>query len=132
MNWQYVTSSLKNFIIENILSTAFSLPCRFSSIRIIKLISIEFQFTDILFQYSANMHCMKNFLFGVFLVHIFPHSDGIQRDTPYLSVFSLNAGKCGPKKHRKEHFSSSNVNQLLSDSVLHSTKAPKQHKRKTF
>ena len=132
MNWRYVTSSLKNFIIENILSTAFSLPCRFSSIRIIKLISIEFQFTDILFQYSVNMHCMKNFLFGVFLVHIFPHSDGIQRDTPNLSVFSLNAGKCGPEKHRKEHFSSSNVNQLWSESVLHSTKVPKQHKRKTF
>ena len=132
MNWRYVTSSLKNFIIENILSTAFSLPCRFSSIRIIKLISIEFQFTDILFQYSVNMHCMKNFLFGVFLVHIFPYSDGIRRDAPYLSVFNLNAGKCGPEKHQKEHFSSGNVHQLLPESVLHSTKAPRQHKRKTF
>ena len=25
----------------------------------------------------------------------FPHSDWIRRDTPYLCVFSLNAGKCG-------------------------------------
>ena len=33
-----------------------------------------------------------------FLVRIFPHSDWIQRDNPYLSVFSPNAGKCGPEK----------------------------------
>ena len=33
-----------------------------------------------------------------FLVRIFPHSDGIQRDTKYLSVFSPNAGKYGPEK----------------------------------
>ena len=33
-----------------------------------------------------------------FLVHIFPHLDWIRRDTPYLSVFSLNAGKYGPEK----------------------------------
>ena len=34
-----------------------------------------------------------------FLVHIFPHSDWIWRDTPYLSVFSPNAGKYGPVKN---------------------------------
>ena len=33
-----------------------------------------------------------------FLVRIFPHSDWIGRDTPYLSVFSPNAGKYGPEK----------------------------------
>ena len=33
-----------------------------------------------------------------FLVRIFPHSDWIQRDTPYLSVFSPNVGKYGPEK----------------------------------
>ena len=33
-----------------------------------------------------------------FLVCIFPHLDWIQRDTKYLSVFSPNAGKCGPEK----------------------------------
>ena len=36
-------------------------------------------------------------VFGVILVHIFPHLDWIQRDTPYLSVFSPNTGKCGPQ-----------------------------------
>ena len=30
---------------------------------------------------------------GLHFSHIFPHSDWIQRDTPYLSVFSPNAGK---------------------------------------
>ena len=34
----------------------------------------------------------------VFLVHIFPHSDWIRRDTSYLSVFCSNAGKYGPEK----------------------------------
>ena len=33
-----------------------------------------------------------------FLVCIFPHSDWIQTDTLYLSVFSPNAGKYGPEK----------------------------------
>ena len=33
-----------------------------------------------------------------FLVRIFPHSDWIQTDTKYLSVFSPNAGKYGPEK----------------------------------
>ena len=37
-------------------------------------------------------------IFEVFLVRIFPHSDWIQRDTEYLSVFSPNGGKYGPKK----------------------------------
>ena len=33
-----------------------------------------------------------------FLVSVFQHSDWIRRDTLYLSVFSLNAGKYGPEK----------------------------------
>ena len=33
-----------------------------------------------------------------FLARIFPHSDWIQRDTPYLSIFSPNVGKYGPEK----------------------------------
>ena len=37
-------------------------------------------------------------VFGVFLVHIFPHLDWIARDAEYLFVFSLNAGKNGPEK----------------------------------
>ena len=32
------------------------------------------------------------------LVRIFPHSDWIRRDTPYLSVFSPDAGKYRPEK----------------------------------
>ena len=36
--------------------------------------------------------------YEVFLVRIFPHSDWIRRDTKYLSVFSLNAGKYGSGK----------------------------------
>ena len=35
----------------------------------------------------------------------FPHSDWIRRDTPYLSLFSLNAGKSGPEQLRIRTFS---------------------------
>ena len=42
----------------------------------------------------------KVYLLEVFLARIFPHSDWIRRDTPYLFVFSLNARKCGPEKLR--------------------------------
>ena len=37
-------------------------------------------------------------VFGVFLFRIFPHSDWIRRDTPYLFVFSINMRKYGPEK----------------------------------
>ena len=33
-----------------------------------------------------------------FLVLIFPHLEFVRRDTKYLSVYSLNAGKYGPEK----------------------------------
>ena len=36
--------------------------------------------------------------YGVFLIPIFPHSYWTWRDTPYLSVFSPNAGKYGLEK----------------------------------
>ena len=39
-------------------------------------------------------------VFGFFLVRIFPHSDWIRRNTENLSVFSPNAGECGPEKLR--------------------------------
>ena len=39
-------------------------------------------------------------VFRIILVLIFPYSGWIQRDTPYLSVFSPNAGKCGPESFR--------------------------------
>ena len=37
--------------------------------------------------YRTTTAC-KLYVFGVILVHIFPHSDWIRRDTEYLSVFS--------------------------------------------
>ena len=39
-------------------------------------------------------------VFGVFLVRIFPHTDWIWRENPYLSVFSPNAGQCGKEQLR--------------------------------
>ena len=43
-------------------------------------------------------HCVKCPNTEFSLVCIFPHSDWIRRYTPYLSVFSPNAGKYGPEK----------------------------------
>ena len=34
----------------------------------------------------------------LFLVRIFPHSDRIRRETPYLSILNANVGKYGPEK----------------------------------
>ena len=49
---------------------------------------------------SANCNtAWKLSIFGVFLVRIFLHLCWIQRDTPYLSVFSPIAGKYKPKKN---------------------------------
>ena len=39
-------------------------------------------------------------VFGVFLVRISPHLDWMRRDTPFLFVFSPNAGKYGQEKLR--------------------------------
>ena len=39
----------------------------------------------------------KESVFGVILVRIFLHSDWIQRDIPYLLVFSPNMLKSGPE-----------------------------------
>ena len=55
-------------------------------------------------QLFVNIPAWKLFVFGVFLVRIFPHSDWIRRYTEYLSVFSLNAGKYGPDKVRIRTF----------------------------
>ena len=43
-------------------------------------------------------------VFGIILVRIFPHSDWIRRDTPYLSVFSPNADQ---NNSEHAHFSRS-------------------------
>ena len=47
---------------------------------------------------STHALCKKVSVFGVFLVRVFPHSEGIRRDTDYLAVFSANARKHGPEK----------------------------------
>ena len=39
-------------------------------------------------------------VFGINLVRIFPHLYWMRKDTEYLSVFSPNAGKCGPEQLR--------------------------------
>ena len=53
-------------------------------------------------------------VFGVFLVRIFQHSD-----TPYLSVFSTNAGKYGPEKFRiRKLFTQCSVAVLVAKQVF--------------
>ena len=42
----------------------------------------------------------KKFVFGVFLVPIFPHLDWLLRFTPHISVFSPSEGKCRTEKLR--------------------------------
>ena len=55
-------------------------------------------------------------VFGVFLDPIFPHSDWIWTDTPYLSVFNPNAEKYGIReKIQYEDFSRSVSYQFLFD-----------------
>ena len=39
-------------------------------------------------------------IFGVFLLHIFPHFDWIRRDTEYFSAFSPNVGRYRPETLR--------------------------------
>ena len=67
---------------------------------------IKFYIKNIFILYSVKGVAMsisrtdkKTFLNSeFFLVRIFPHSDWIRRDYPYLSLFSPIAGKLGPKK----------------------------------
>ena len=53
---------------------------------------------------TAKGGAWKVSVFGVFLVCIFRHLDWIWRDTPYLSIFSPNAGKYWPEKLRIRTF----------------------------
>ena len=52
------------------------------------------------YEYSYLLTAWKLSVFRVFLVRISPYSDWIRRNTPYLSVFSPNVGKCGLVKLR--------------------------------
>ena len=47
-----------------------------------------------IFAKFVALHCVKT---ARILVRIFPHSDGMRRDTLYLSAFSPNSGKYGSK-----------------------------------
>ena len=60
------------------------------------LVSIDLKW---LFIFILQKHCVKSVQIRSFFWSVFfPHSDWIRRDTPYLSVFSPNAGKYGPDK----------------------------------
>ena len=70
--------------------------------RLTKCFAVTFQITNrtvfckCLYQWLL---CVKLSVFGVILVRISPYLDCIRRrDTEYLSVFSLNAGKYRPEK----------------------------------
>ena len=51
-------------------------------------------------KFYTNHTTWKVSVFWVILVFICPHLDWIRWDTPYLSVFSPNAGKSGPEQPR--------------------------------
>ena len=55
-------------------------------------------------------------VFAVILVNIFPHSDWIWRDTPYLSEFSPNAGNVDQNNSKYGHFLRSVVSWLSYES----------------
>ena len=55
---------------------------------------ISWEFWE-LYEYEIIANVWKVSVFRVILVRIFSNSDWLLRD--YLSVFSLNAGKCGPE-----------------------------------
>ena len=74
---------------------------RTSQIRLIKSPFVLLEFwvnheSEIRMNKKLNT-AWKVSVYGVFLVRIFPHSDWIWRDTPYLTVCSPNAGKCKPE-----------------------------------
>ena len=66
------------------------------------LFNKEYLIEDLHFFVQSNTALIVS-LFGIFLVRIFPHSEWIQRDTGYLSVFGPNAEKYGPKNRDTFH-----------------------------
>ena len=55
------------------------------------------EFGNIL-KFSEHFTRWKVSVFGVSLFHIFPHSEWVRKDTPYLSVFCLNMEEYEPVK----------------------------------
>ena len=67
--------------------------------------------------FYPRLHCLKSVCVRSCLVRIFPHSDWIRRDTPYLSAFSPNAGNTCQEKSEYEHSSRSDGSHI-SDEVF--------------
>ena len=72
----------------------------------------------IIFSKSHAITVWKVFVFGVFLVRVFPHSHWIRRDTPHLSVFSPNAGKYGSEKLRIRTFFTQCICVIITNILL--------------
>ena len=102
--WAHVDSNQKHF---DLFTSVLLLPNlngernyrwvgeRVSSICIVVLLKRK-----IYWPYLIVISCTawKLSVFGDFLVCIFQNLDWIRRYTPYLSIFSPNAGKYGPEK----------------------------------
>ena len=87
-------------IINNNSTLIINLPSRFISQTIESEYFVYADYSDypVYTRHSLREKCTySEFLWSVFSR---PHSDVIQRDTDYLSVFSPNAGKYGPEKLR--------------------------------
>ena len=69
-------------------------------------------FCNLHMENSNDKHCLKVFVFGVFVVRGFPHSDWIRRDTLYFFIFSSNVGKHGPENSEYGLFSRSENKRL--------------------
>ena len=70
--------------------------------------------TNAFFIFTSPIHCVKMSVFGVILVHIFPHSDWIRRDTEYPSVFSPNAENGDQNNSVDRHFSRSDSYKFIN------------------
>ena len=51
---------------------------------------------------TSERHAWKVYVLENFLVRIFSHSDWIWKFILWIYVFSLNGGKCGPEKLRRQ------------------------------
>ena len=90
-----------------IISSFFAIQCKPILNKSVTLIIFSTEFWDINLITSKNLVCnlvrnapalRKTCPYSeLFWFAFFPHLDWIRRDTEYLSVFSLNAGKCEPE-----------------------------------
>ena len=85
--WYYLLHFTQRYSIEVYLG-----PCQISMMENFSRIITCFELLPIFEKFRLRGKCPY--------VRIFSHSDSMQRDTLYLSVFNPNAGKCGPEKLR--------------------------------